>query len=69
MQVIWGEAKVTKPGEVVVAKSSKPPMAPAQPPTPLADAPDPRESLAAKERRLLEWEAELNKREEGLDDG
>lgn len=26
------------------------------------------ESNAAKERRLLEWEAELNKREEGLED-
>ena len=31
VQVIWGEAKVTKPGEVVVAKSSKPPMQPAHP--------------------------------------
>ena len=31
VQVIWGEAKVTKPGEVVVAKSSKKAMQPAHP--------------------------------------
>ncbi len=31
VQVIWGEAKVTRPGEVVVAKSSKAPMQPAHP--------------------------------------
>ena len=28
VQVIWGEAKITKPGEVTVAKSSKPAMQP-----------------------------------------
>jgi hypothetical protein len=26
VDVIWGEAKLTKPGEIVVAKSSKKPM-------------------------------------------
>jgi dihydrolipoamide dehydrogenase len=31
VQVIWGEAKVTKPGEVVVSKSSKKPMEPKHP--------------------------------------
>ena len=31
VQVIWGEAKITRSGEVVVAKSSKPPMQPAHP--------------------------------------
>ena len=30
------------------------------------DQDDPRESLAAKERRLMEWEAELARRESGL---
>ncbi|MER9892666.1 dihydrolipoyl dehydrogenase [Mesorhizobium sp. M0119] len=33
VDVIWGEAKLTKPGEIVVSKSSKKPMEP-QPPTP-----------------------------------
>ncbi len=28
VQVIWGEAKITKPGEVAIAKSSKAPMLP-----------------------------------------
>jgi len=51
---------------------SRPPSAPARPPVreqPAADnepddaEADPKESLAAKERRLLEWEAELKKRE------
>ncbi|CAN5179588.1 dihydrolipoyl dehydrogenase [soil metagenome] len=32
VQVIWGEAKIVKPGEVVVAKSSKPAMQPQHPP-------------------------------------
>ena len=31
VQVIWGEAKITKPGEVVVSKSSKPAMQPQHP--------------------------------------
>ena len=31
VQVIWGEAKITKPGEVAVAKSSKAPMLPQNP--------------------------------------
>ena len=31
VQVIWGEAKVTKPGEVVVGKTTKEPMQPAHP--------------------------------------
>jgi dihydrolipoamide dehydrogenase len=31
VQVIWGEAKITKPGEVTVAKSSKPAMQPQHP--------------------------------------
>jgi dihydrolipoamide dehydrogenase len=33
VDVIWGEAKITKPGEIVVSKSSKKPMEP-QPPVP-----------------------------------
>ncbi|MER8778380.1 dihydrolipoyl dehydrogenase [Mesorhizobium sp. M0220] len=33
VDVIWGEAKLTKPGEIVVSKSSKKPMEP-QPPAP-----------------------------------
>ncbi len=33
VDVIWGEAKLTKPGEIVVGKSSKPAMQP-QPPAP-----------------------------------
>ena len=56
---------------------SRPPFAPAPPPPTETAAPgpqpenaaDPKESLAAKERRLLEWEAELKKRESGLADG
>jgi dihydrolipoamide dehydrogenase len=31
VQVIWGEAKLMKPGEVVVSKSAKPPMQPQHP--------------------------------------
>jgi len=31
VSVIWGEAKVTKPGEVTVTKSAKPPMQPQHP--------------------------------------
>ena len=31
VDVIWGEAKITKPGEVVVSKSSKPAMQPQHP--------------------------------------
>jgi dihydrolipoamide dehydrogenase len=31
VQVIWGEAKITRPGEVVVSKSSKPAMQPQHP--------------------------------------
>jgi dihydrolipoamide dehydrogenase len=30
--VIWGEAKIAKPGQVIVAKPSKPPMQPQNPP-------------------------------------
>jgi len=41
-----------------------PPAAPAE----IAAADDITESNAVKERRLLEWEAELNKREAALDD-
>jgi hypothetical protein len=47
---------------------SRPPMAPAPPPTPRVDpAPVERpsaEDLAAEERRLMEWEAELRRRED-----
>src|ERR1700712_5336380 len=32
VQVIWGEAKVSKPGEIVVGTSSKPVMNPQNPP-------------------------------------
>jgi dihydrolipoamide dehydrogenase len=32
VDVIWGEAKITRPGEVVVTKPAKPPMQPQHPP-------------------------------------